>query len=273
MAINTITQTAPSCKSVSDKNQYLKGFSRNDYNPEIYNMSAQLRDELEKAIMAGTNKQAFDILCSVETIDHIPGAGNNFVPLNGFAKFYGISEQYLTGVLARRRFILKLCPEDIKRMYRTAIFRNADIPLKPDGYLDTAGREDLIRYRLSDSYGPPCVSLPKRNSFAVYSPRMVLATALSLLQTDKSGENTTAKRVALAIKRSSYRIIKEKPSAPEGCGGLDDSLPVAANGDVVLSRELLTYIIRSTTKEALEGFVETIARSDSKVGQQGLNLS
>lgn len=259
MANNNIAQTFDSVKAFSEKEprkrtQYLEGFSKEDYDQTCYAMSGQLRSKLESTILAGTNAQAFSILSAVEVIDHIPAAGENFVPLNGFASFYGVAEEYLKGVLTRHGFIKKNYPDDIVRVSAEDISGRPDIPLVKDNFWKVPGRDDLVRYRLSDAYGPPCVSLPRRYTFLIYSPRIVLAAALALLYTDKSGENNTAKRVALAIKRSNYRVIvadEQKNSSgntiiPSG------AIPVGKNGEINLDIELLNHIIRTTTKAILE---------------------
>lgn len=123
-----------------------------------------------------------------------------------------------------------------------------------DDYWKVSGRDDLVRYRLSDAYGPSCVSLPRRYTFLIYSPRIVLATALFLLFTDKSGENNTAKRIALAIKRSDYRVITEsKPEdSVENITVPVDAIPVEKDGEIKLSRELVNDIVRIVTEVVLE---------------------
>lgn len=265
MAKGSIAQTfgdVNTKNSTSVRGQYLIGFSMADYDQTRYDMSGQLRCEVEKVILSRTNEQAFSILGTVDVIDHIPGAGENFIPLNGFANYYGVSEEYLKGVLNRRRYLQKNYPEDIKRVYATDIIRNPGVPLLKDNYLKVPGRDDLLRCRLSDSYGPPCVSFPKNKSFLIYSPRIVLATALSLLYTDKSGENNTAKKVTLAIKRSDYRVVEEEPEEPDDGIIPYDGLTVNPNGGVTLSRELLDYIIRKTTSEAIGKLVKSIAEME-----------
>lgn len=259
MANSNIAQTFDSVKSFPKKSrtkkQYLEGFSKEDYDLNSYGMSGQLRGKLEMAILSGTNAQAFSILSAVDVIDHIPGAGENFVPLNGFASFYGVTEEYLKGVLTRRGFIKKNHPDDIIRISSEDISGHPDIPLVKDDFWKVPGRDDLVRYRLSDAYGPPCVSLPRRYTFQIYSPRIVLATALSLLFTDKSGENNTVKRVALATKRSDYRVAveeKESESAPENVSIPDDAIPLGKDGEIKLSRELLDYIMRTFAEIILE---------------------
>ncbi len=259
MAKANIAQAFDSVKTVSERNhcknrQYLEGFSKADYDPNHYDMSGQLRSALKKAILSGTNEQAYTILCAVDVIDHIPGAGGNYIPLNGFASFYGVTEEYLKSVLTRRGFIQKNYPDDIFRVSSEDIAQESDIPLVKDDYWKVSGRDDLVRYRLSDAYGPSCVSLPRRYTFLIYSPRIVLATALFLLFTDKSGENNTAKRIALAIKRSDYRVITEsKPEdSVENITVPVDAIPVEKDGEIKLSRELVNDIVRIVTEVVLE---------------------
>lgn len=267
MATNTIAQTFENVKTFPEKKartQYLEGFSKDDYDPNNYDMSGQLRATLEDSILLGTNAQAFNLLAAVDAIDHIPGAGENFVPLNGFANFYGVSEEYLKSVLYRRKFIQKHYPLDIKRVYASGLTKDNGIPISPDVYLKVPGRDDLLRYRLSDAYGAPCVSLPRNKSFLIYSPRIVLATALFLLFTDKSGKNNTAKKVALAIKRSDYRVIPpeqehtEEPIIPRG------TLPLLDNGKIELTMDLLDYIIRKTSSVAIGSLLQSINIPEEK---------
>lgn len=269
MATSTIAQTFDSVKTLSEKTeqkkqQYLEGFSQADYDPTRYDMSGQLRSKLEEIIMAGTNAQAFSILSAVDVIDHIPGAGENFVPLNGFANFYGVSEEYLKGVLNRHKFLQKNYPDDVKRVYAADIVKDDGIPLVRDAYCKVPGRDDLSRYRLLDAYGAPCVSLPKKNSFFIYSPRVVLATALSLLYTDKSDENCTAKKVALAIKRSDYRVIPQEQEPSEEPHIPRNTLPLLGNGRIELTMDLLDYIIRKTSSEMISNLLQSFNVSGEK---------
>lgn len=257
MANNIITQTLPPRNTFPCKKEYLEGFFRTDYDITDYSMSCQLRNKMVDAILAGTNEQAFSILCAVDNIDHIPGAGENFVPLNGFANFYGVSEEFLGGVLTRRKFLHKNYPEDIKRVHASDLLHTKAVPLVADNHWRVSGRNDLVRYRIAGYYGYPCVSFPKNDkSFLIYSPRIVLATALHLIDVDKSGDIDTAKKVALAVKRSDYRIIPNKPENPEATP--EDNFPITSKGDVKLSRELLDYIIHTVTKDAINGLAETI---------------
>lgn len=262
MADTTIPQTVQLRKSFSNKKQYLEGFSKADYDMSRYDMSGQLRCKLEKAILSGTNEQAFTILSAVDAIDHIPGAGEKFVPLNGFASYYGVSEEYLKGVLNRRRFLQKKYPNDVKRIYASDISGNEGIPLSRDNYMKVPGRDDLIRYRLSDAYGVPCVSLPKRNSFLIYSPKIVLATALHLLFTDKSGANNTAKKVALAVKRSDYRVVVPEPEESEDKTAPENVLAMSENGGIALSKELLDYIVRIAVRYTLDELADTVVPTE-----------
>lgn len=259
MANNNIAQAFDCVKAFPQKKpkkntQYLEGFSKEDYDQTCYAMSGQLRSKLEDAILSGTNAQAFSILSAVDVIDHIPAAGENFVPLNGFANFYGVTEEYLKGVLIRHGLIKKNHPNDIIRVSSEDISNHPDIPLVKDDFWKVPGRDDLVRYRLSDAYGPPCVSLPRRYTFLIYSPKIVLVTALSMLYTDKSGENNTAKKVALAVKRSEYRVITEDEAegATRDTGIPADAIPVGKNGEISLDIELLNHIIRTTTETILE---------------------
>jgi len=229
-------------------------------------MCGEFRSAMVKAILYGTNEQAFTILNTVAAIDHIPGGGQNFVPLNGFANFYNVSEKYLRGVLTRRGFIQKNYPKDVKRVCTIDLFRQGAVPLSPDKYYVVPGRDDLLCYRLADCYGTPCVSLPKRNSYLIYSPRMVLATALSLLFTDKSGGDNNAKRVAAAIKRSSYRLMEpERPLDPEPVRNTGTDGVRMTDSEVIISREMFDHMITTTVKSAVDRTVDRILRSPSSV--------
>lgn len=267
MATKNIAQTFDNVKAFpkeKTRKQYLEGFSKSDYDPKHYDMSGQLRAALEDAILSGTNAQAFAILGAVDVIDHIPGSGENFVPLNGFANFYGVSEEYLKSVLYRRKFIQKHYPLDIRRVYASDLTKDEGIPILPDDYLKVPGRDDLLRYRLSDAYGAPCVSLPRNKSFLIYSPRIVLATALFLLFTDKSGKNNTAKKVALAVKRSDYRVAPQEQESTVSQLIPRDTLPLLENGKIELTMDLLDYIIRKTSSVAIGSLLQSINVPEGK---------
>jgi len=68
--------------------------------------------------------------------------------------------------------------------------------------------------------------------------------------------------VALAIKRSTYRVIAEKPEEPDTGVVPNDGLPMSPNGDVMLSRELLDYIVRVAVKEALDSRGNKVRKPD-----------
>lgn len=254
MATSTIPQTAPLRKGFSREDQYIDGATWKDYDLNCCDISYTMRVALERAILSGTNEHAFEILSVVGAIDNIPGAGKNFVPLNGLDSFYGVTEEYLKGVLARRGFIQKNYPDDILRVSSWNILRDPDVPLDRDFAKRVPGRDDLIRYRLSNHFGTYCVSFPTSCTFLIYSPRIALVTALFLLRADKSGEDTMAKRVALAIKRSDYRVIAANKPADdaEDAPIPADAVPIEDDGGVKLSRELIDEIVRIVTEVVLE---------------------
>lgn len=227
---------------------YLIGMSGVDCNMNDHRVSGFLRGELVRQIMAGSNEQALAVLSAVGNIGFVPGIGENSIPLNEFADFYGVSEKYLSDLLTRRRFHV-LYPKDVSRMYLSDILK-ADAPIVPCCG-NQKKSDDLKTFHIIGSHGKLNVSLPQKRMFNLYSPRLVLTTALMMVYTDKSEVEGNIKRTLLALKRSPYRFIKKEDGKKE----MDDGVHITTTGDIVLSPEVLTHSLKTAVKDGLSEVV------------------
>ncbi len=85
-------------------------------------------------------------------------------------------------------------------------------------------------------------------------PRLVLAAALAMAYTDKSGLDSNIKKTLLALKRSPYRFEKKTEVEPMNESDQhkpSDGIPVTDHGDLLLSPELFTHMIKTAVKEAV----------------------
>lgn len=264
-----ITQSDDNCKyfTESGRKQYLLGFARMDYDFRNYEMTTQLKNELVDRILNGTNDQAFTILNSANIIEHIPGTEENFIPFNAIQKFYGVSEDYLKGVLTRRGFCKKKHPHDIQRTSTMELLAKSKIPLERC-LLPKCNTEpdDLCNYSLKGAYNEFCVSLPKSRSFQIYSSRIVLAMALILSYADKSAGDNNIKKVLSGIKQSLYRVNKDEPhvAVSEVQATPIDVIPVNSNGEFTLSMDFFTHMLKATAKEVASAVVLEMQNSMSK---------
>lgn len=254
--MNTVTQAFEDVKKDAPAGlsaEYYTGYSQIDCNPTDHRVSGSMRGFIVDKILNGGNDEALALLSSVGQIEFVPGIGENSIPLNAFADFYGVSEKYLAGLLQRSRLIWKSCPNDITRMRLSDIIA-AKAPLTPCCESQQKRADDLVTYHINGSHCQMKVSLPKGRLFSLYSPRIVLAAALMMVYTDKSDVDGNIKKTLLAIKRSPYRFIKK--AEVEQMNGLnqpkpDDGIPVTAGGELRLSPELFTHMIKTAVKEAV----------------------
>lgn len=216
MATHIVTQRTPDCKPSGKESSWFKSPFQCDHDLTIGKVSHMLRDLLVKEIMSGTNETAFNILNSIDVIGHIPGDGKNFIPVNAFAKFYGISEKFLTDMLCRRRLLQKNYPDDVVSTSLNEVIHNPGIPVQCCDHQCMPGRSDLTQCMFTDGSNLPCVCLPSKKVFRAYSPRLVLTVSLYLLDSDKSGVCNAIQKAAMAIKRSDYRLLRNtRPAVSE----------------------------------------------------------
>lgn len=251
-----VPQVEASRKVSTAKTECFVGFASIDSDMRDHRMSGLLRSELIKRIMAGSNEQALSILCAVAPIGFVPGIGEVSIPMNEFADFYGVTEEYLRGVLTRGRLLRKNYPDDVAR-YTCDEVLAAGAQITPCCNQYDAG--EYIKYRLTAYGSRNWVSLPRQYKFSMLSPRLVLATALLMCYTEKNSEESTIKGVSLAIKRSPYRINKkedavEQPVEPQK---EFEGIPFSEDGRLMISPELFAQMIRSAVKEAVSETLST----------------
>lgn len=230
---------------------YLIGMSSVDCNMNDHRVSGVLRSEMVRQIMTGSNELALAVLSSVGSIGFVPGIGENCIPLNEFADFYGVSEKYLSELLTRRKFH-GLYPKDVSRMYLSDILKDGAPIVSCCGNQKKSAA--LKTFHIAGSHGRLNVSLPQKRMFNLYSPRLVLTTALMMVYTDKSEVEGNIKKTLLALKRSPYRFIKKEDEKIER----DDGVRITATGDIVLSPEVLTHSLKNAVKD---GMSEAVAMS------------
>ncbi len=231
---------------------YLVGMSNMDCNLNDYRVSGTLRGEMVRQIMARPNELALAVLSSVGSIGFVPGIGENSIPLNEFADFYGVSEKYLTNLMSRREFH-DLYPGEVSSMYLSDILKaKVPISLCCNSQQKSAS---LQTFHIDGSHGRLRVSLPKSRKFNLYSPRLVLITALMMVYTDKSAVEGNIKKTLLALKRGPYRFVRKEG---EKVSKNDDMVHISANGDITLSPEVLTSSVIAAVSEGLS---EVMAKS------------
>lgn len=257
--MSIVTQTKSSYKPFDANSEVFSG-GRVDSSPNDYRISGVLRGVLFEQIMSGSNELALATLSSIDEIRFVPGIGPNSIPLNEFAAFYGVSEKYLNSLLVRRKLIRNAYPNDISRVYPSDI-RSAKAPLEWDRPIGQSDSGDLFKYCVNGSCGQMTVSLPRRNAFSLYSLRLVLATTLFMVYTDKSDEDVNIKKTLIALKRSPYRFMErrvEEPVKEPEKSKPSSGIPVTSDGSLVLSPEIFTSMIKTAVKEAVSEVMSAI---------------
>lgn len=261
MAKTMITQNDPVCKRVCNFR-----YSYCDSDPDDYHISGAFSEELVGQILSGTNGQAMTVLGAVGHIGFVPGIGDACIPLNEFAWFYGVTEEYLRSVLRRRRWIARLMPDDIRRASRLEVMAQKP-PVCESCPLRYKNKDEYYTYAVDGVLNSKStVSLPIRSRFCLYSPRLVLACALALMYKDSGfaeGVGNT-RNTLLAIKRSPYRFIHKREAEQvknQDSYKPSEGVPVTAGGDLQLSPELFTHMIKTAVKEAVSEVLNEVRLS------------
>lgn len=262
--MNNISQNAKERKTpVTDKLGYIE-YAKADSDFNRCYISGEARAKVLKQIMTGSNEQALSVLKTVDNIGYVPGVGEACIPINEFAEFYNVTIPYLKGVLQRCGYNLKDYPHDIKMttLKRTMIRAKENLVEVP---FEEGDDEYYVKFKLRSQYVPYWVSLRQRGQFAMYTPRIVLATALLMLYTDKSACWGNIKKTILAIKRGPYRFEND-PMADLPVPGEDDEpnsevfkeqfmengVTISTNGDVTMRFELMMEMMKRTFREVVQ---------------------
>lgn len=237
------------------RKEFFIGFSRVDADLKDHRVSGQLRVELIKRIMEGSNEQALSILNTVDIVGFVPGIGDVSIPINEFASFYGVTIEYLRSLLARNDLIQKNYPEDVKKCSTFDIIR-AGALISPCCNQTASGSDEYVTYCLNTYGTPRVISLKRQRSYGMYSPRLVLATALLMCYTEKNDEGSNIKNVLLAIKRSLYRYKKVEDESSvdevqEEHKTEDTAVQISGDGNLTMSTEVFAQMIKIAVKEAV----------------------
>lgn len=278
--MNILSHSPRACKCSAEEMEEFLGAGKMDYDLSSFNMTGCMRMEMIRQILAGSNEQAVSVMSGVGTLRSIPGIGECSVPMKDFAEFYGVSEKYLQSLLVRSGFIQKNYPDDIIRLSRENIVDKKPPFERYNGQILgewADSRQEMIRYHIKGTYKGQFIVLPERGKFNLYSPRMVLATSLLMLYTDKSGKDNNITRAIHAIKRSPYRFVKKveppppeekkeesvkpevlKPAVAEAefqtLQGVD-GIRFSPGGEFVLPAEVFMRLIQATIKESISSVV------------------
>lgn len=258
-------------KQRNDKREFFIGYGF-DMEPSSPHITEGFRHAVFPSIMQGSNAHALDILRARGIPGVIPGIGPVCIPHDYAAKFYGVSPDYLRNLMGNRSISKHKFPDDIKYItpdFLPSIVRECG---RDDGKMTEFVYDDRLRDSLAKLYGFNFQSIKVPTAgFVAYSPRMVLAMSL-LFAPGKISSMSVVSDMLCRIKRSAYRSVpvgeycedvndypsvelkyvqEEVPAASEG-------IPVTPNGNMILSPEIFTHMIKTAVKEAVSEVVSQL---------------
>lgn len=213
------------------------------------------RDMVSAEILEGTNEKAADILRSCNCYALIPGT--MFAPLDKFAEFYGVTEQYIKSVLRRRGIIQRNTPGDVIRMSGSAFLAENGLADKFCNHYS-----GVYQYRNDNHTRAYSFSCVKSGNF--YSARVVLAFATLMFQARNINGDRVGKSVYKILMNSSYAdAARFKKAEIRERENLEMEANMAVNnqnennailnqeGNLVLTPEFFAALIKTAVREAV----------------------
>ena len=244
--MGSVTQTNVLFKGFSESSKKTLDFSKVDADIQDFRMSPTLRSALVEQILSRSNEEAIEVLQAVNNVRRVPGIGDCCITRHEVARFYGVSEEYICGLVNRLGYSSARKKRDVKKVDRFHLLAaNPDIV-----ECDYQSELGYVQYRMKQSHANRVdFVLPDRSSqFLLFSPRIMLAMSLGMAYTEKTRVPGPIKCTLMAIKASNYRISEAKQMEIPGIvPGF--SIPVTSDGNLVLSPDLFMSLIRATVKE------------------------
>lgn len=211
---------------------------------ETKKVKLKLEQNIESHAMAhtilfGERRKAEEILRISDCNIFIPGTG--YATADDIAKFYGVSRNYVKGIMGARSISANTLPDCVKRATIWRFCREQGV--NAEKYMATLSSERKKRFFHGAS--------------AFYDARVILAFACLAFMNRKIVPNTNAERILGILKKTSYSDvameeihgIAEEPAALEHVavvsGNVPGIMPVEMDGNVFVPVSALAEIIKA----------------------------
>lgn len=257
---HAISQECMSCHQVCDAGMHeaianLRGFGR-------------MRDQIAAEVLSGSNDKALDILRTCGCNIFIPGT--IFTTMSEFAKFYGVTTQYVFTVLNRWGITAKKTPNDCTRGdFRYFAYHN--------GVLERFSLNSRYQeYILCDKLSHRQMTFQHSKNGNFYSARVVLAFAAMMYYGKNIHPDAVGNKVFETLRSSTYfdaaqtevakqTEIRQKQLAatvldnqPDTEVPQEDGAVINDDGKVVMTPEFFAGIIKTAIHEAIAEVSKTI---------------
>lgn len=257
-----ISQICMDCHSVCNAGMHetianLRGFGR-------------MRDQMAAEVLSGSNEKALDILRTCGCNIFIPGT--IFTTVSEFAKFYGVTTQYIFTVLNRLGITAKKTPNDCTRgNFEDFAYHN--------GVLERFSLSSRYQeYILCDKMSHRQMTFQHSKNGNFYSARVVLAFAAMMyygksIHPDAVGnkvyetlckstyfdaaQTEVAKQAEIRQKKNVAAVLDDHQNTEEV--QQEDGATINDDGKVVMTPEFFAGIIKTAIREAVAEFFKSAA--------------
>lgn len=202
-------------------------------------------------VLAGTMDEATSVLGSVCAGILIPGT--NFASCESIAEYFGVTTRYLRIMTARIGLIGRVFPGDVE-------YREGLSFLKKHGIKDNFAHNGVV-YKSKDG---SCVI--REASDAYYSARAILVIACAMDHARRFGHTVMNNNVGSVFAMVSGSVYGDRARMEEGMVNAttpgEDSAILNKDGNLVLTLDFFTTIIKTTVREAVAEAVSKISNKD-----------
>lgn len=208
--------------------------------------------KIASQVLAGTMDEAISVLGSIGTNILIPNT--NFASCESIAEYFGVTTRYLRLLAGRIGLISKVFPHDVE-------YREGLPFLKKHGIRDNFIHDGVV-YKSKDG---SC--LIRQASEAYYSARAILVFACAMDNARRFGRTTMNNNVSSVFTATSNSAYGDRARMEEGMSNemsAKNSATINKEGDLVLSLEFFSAIIKTTVREAVAEAVNKIHGQDQE---------